>query len=215
MRGEDASVAVEHEPRGGSPPHARGRHPPPRRLPRRRRITPACAGKTSAKSPSPAPAADHPRMRGEDGVELNVSRVHGGSPPHARGRHPSSTTCRQSCRITPACAGKTHRVASRDGHRPDHPRMRGEDVEVSVTYVIEPGSPPHARGRRDWVHADGVLGRITPACAGKTVLPRIHNRSVTDHPRMRGEDEYFGQFLGCHRGSPPHARGRLSRPGGL
>ena len=67
--------------------------------------------------------------------------------------------------------------------------MRGEDYSTQNIIYVFVGSPPHARGRRALAPVKNLLRRITPACAGKTVLPRIHNCSVTDHPRMRGEDE--------------------------
>ena len=107
MRGEDGWALTKGLSTPGSPPHARGR-PQVLRPPRgRHRITPACAGKTSATVTGSLPGWDHPRMRGED-----ASR---------RGR------CRGFERITPACAGKTLYTATSRGLGRDHPRMRGED----------------------------------------------------------------------------------------
>ena len=88
--------------------------------------------------------------------------------------------------------------------------MRGEDNERQAGIRLVVGSPPHARGRRDWIHADGVLGRITPACAGKTAGQSHMGGITVDHPRMRGEDVVSCAHLLCRVGSPPHARGRLS-----
>ena len=107
MRGEDLRAGPVAVGQPGSPPHARGRLGP--RAPRgpMDRITPACAGKTPARTiatiqreGSPphargrrglyavvwAACGDHPRMRGEDSNIEDARRFLRGSPPHARGR---------------------------------------------------------------------------------------------------------------------------------
>ena len=93
----------------------------------------------------------------------------------------------------------------------DHPRMRGEDCGGLDMGVEAAGSPPHARGRPGFRTRGSSGCRITPACAGKTVVLatvrlccRDHpacagktshsagtSTQATDHPRMRGEDEAF------------------------
>ena len=209
MRGEDTDPDRISVTREGSPPHARGRHANPLRVHERRGITPACAGKTLLRllcektlygSPphargrlreveksrfaqwiTPACAGktptgrarscsrtDHPRMRGEDAHVLFA--VVG--PP----------------RITPACAGKTSTTPSTPSRAWDHPRMRGEDPSDFDVASFVAGSPPHARGRPNTREACFAIGRITPACAGKTAWPPNISYQKTDHPRMRGED---------------------------
>ena len=131
-----------------------------------------------------------------------------GSPPHARGRPSQNRT--QACwlGITPACAGKTSRSASRTGLSRDHPRMRGEDSTTASFRRLRSGSPPHARGRRRrWRGLLGGVG-ITPACAGKTDTTGFPVLSTEDHPRMRGEDMSGIDGTLELLGSPPHARGR-------
>ena len=66
--------------------------------------------------------------------------------------------------------------------------MRGEDVGDVREVARALGSPPHARGRlvRNLVYER--VGRITPACAGKTQFDVRRPLPQTDHPRMRGED---------------------------
>ena len=168
MRGEDPSESISTATALGSPPHARGRLGS--RAPRGSvdGITPACAGKTVLIVCVPNCDADHPRMRGED-MEATVSRsFRAGSPPHARGRHKGYRYPLSRARITPACAGKTR--AGRRGHlaETDHPRMRGEDAFLSYSACFGWGSPPHARGRREFGFQFDSASRITPACAGKT-----------------------------------------------
>ena len=86
--------------------------------------------------------------------------------------------------------------------------MRGEDSDFCCWVGVEQGSPPHARGRpTNQPDPESVMG-ITPACAGKTCRGRTPTESVSDHPRMRGEDLPFSVRDIAKAGSPPHARGR-------
>ena len=173
--------------------------------------------------------ADHPRMRGEDVSKRRTNRIDQGSPPHARGRRGLVLTAPRARGITPACAGKTRPRASMTSRRSDHPRMRGEDstsslwafglrgspphargrLNISNSRVkFVDGSPPHARGRRCQCTTTGLYSGITPACAGKTMVPSVVSRPSGDHPRMRGEDRLRANRRSRRCGSPPHARGR-------
>ena len=93
----------------------------------------------------------------------------------------------------------------------DHPRMRGEDAASICPTSFATGSPPHARGRQERRCASWQGAGITPACAGKTPLPRNRCQPRKDHPRMRGEDKGGARKRKQNVGSPPHARGRLDR----
>ena len=86
MRGEDRLPLTVLGKAAGSPPHARGRLLRRRQRRLRRRITPACAGKTSVRLVQSADREDHPRMRGEDAAPIAAQFSSHGSPPHARGR---------------------------------------------------------------------------------------------------------------------------------
>ena len=48
--------------------------------------------------------------------------------------------------ITPACAGRRTLNKEVIDRYEDHPRMRGEKVDVGASSVLRGGSPPHARG---------------------------------------------------------------------
>ena len=147
-------------------------------------------------------------MRGEDTVRRFAPYFRRGSPPHARGRPTVSESVVHGIGITPACAGKTFRLCVSPTATPDHPRMRGEDDVRGVEDHVRRGSPPHARGRRSSTLLDGLLQRITPACAGKTHWIHLRGGLYSDHPRMRGEDGGACGRAASGRGSPPHARGR-------
>ena len=188
MRGEDVNELRQLNSNQGSPPHARGRHKRRNLCRKRRRITPACAGKTK-RSPRPcARAGDHPRMRGEDAAPASMYSRSAGSPPHARERRDPITVGFMQWWITPACAGKTQCLTQTCHTKKDHPRMRGEDYHLQLFFNRINGSPPHARGRLRHAYRGGFTYGITPACAGKTATPPYTPCISGDHPRMRGED---------------------------
>ena len=168
MRGEDSTTGRATPCRTGSPPHARGRLP---------------NGGVGVR-----PLRDHPRMRGEDPTTTCRLVQRRGSPPHARGRRAKAAEARLRERITPACAGKTFEAHAQPPGKPDHPRMRGEDIWPAKMDTFVSGSPPHARGRRNGLVCCNGSFRITPACAGKTKVHGALQCRDADHPRMRGED---------------------------
>ncbi len=65
MRGEKTWVACCTYTRAGSPPHARGKVFDLIVSDLRKRITPACAGKSLSITLTGRQPPDHPRMRGE------------------------------------------------------------------------------------------------------------------------------------------------------
>ena len=109
MRGEDDLNTENCGGISGSPPHARGRLGVSPSAASKRRLTPACAGKTPNVRRSVGIYRAHPRMRGEDNRSRAFDEAARGSPPHARGRPSSATACDRRDRLTPACAGKTLR----------------------------------------------------------------------------------------------------------
>ncbi len=168
-------------------PPARGALRPGNRGGGQARITPACAGSTTSTAPTPAPAPDHPRLRGEHGCHLTFSTAGNGSPPPARGALPQQWKRHTMPGITP--------------------RLRGEHAAQFATELSKMGSPPPARGAPEDQRLDLRVLRITPACAGSTRTPRRTTWSPADHPRLRGE--HWKLQPGDNRvlGSPPPARG--------
>ena len=152
---------------------------------------------------------DHPRLRGKDCRNFAFLGRRTGSPPLARERLPDRPGSSPERRITPACAGKT--IATR-ASRPlweDHPRLRGKDRHVGNRRRCIRGSPPLARERHHAKRHNKRIGRITPACAGKTRLSGFFFGISGDHPRLRGKDPFFNASLMAALGSPPLARERL------
>ena len=86
--------------------------------------------------------------------------------------------------------------------------MGGEKVTGLAAPTIEPGSPPHGRGKGRC----GVKGqrpfRITPAWAGKRETPFYRKSISKDHPRMGGEKANGNDAPDDDEGSPPHGQGK-------
>ena len=209
MRGKDHATRSSKLILSGSPPLARERRHRARYEKRRRRITPACAGKTSRAVAREWADEDHPRLRGKDCILARGIIPQVGSPPLARERRNLSRRLCLMSGITPACAGKTWRIY---GHRVfswDHPRLRGKDPLTSISTRCFSGSPPLARERQTTLPRHGQGRRITPACAGKTIARYLRTIANEDHPRLRGKDRKFELPNETGAGSPPLARERL------
>ena len=110
-----------------------------------------------------------------------------GSPPPARGARTGGTARRDRWRITPACAGSTKSPNSQGMSAWDHPRLRGEHVNICLAAASAVGSPPPARGAR---------------CSRRRRTP-----GSEDHPRLRGEHRGEHSYRTAPEGSPPPARG--------
>ena len=125
-RGEYCFIGINYEARVGSSPLSRGIlvgcpvvHP-------NIRIIPALAGNTSLPIVSDSYTADHPRSRGEYGLDLGSDLVEYGSSPLSRGIL-AAPFCHQSrYRIIPALAGNTWSTKPETSLARDHPRSRGE-----------------------------------------------------------------------------------------
>ncbi len=188
----------------------RGKLLPALAPPRSRRITPACAGKTSFCCTASLSAADHPRVCGENQSGLWFYGPERGSPPRVRGKQTDSSMDCASIRITPACAGKTRRRASRFSFSADHPRVCGENSLSASPASICDGSPPRVRGKLVKQIGYTVTVRITPACAGKTKVYTRYKYQQMDHPRVCGENNCSLSKCKWRGGSPPRVRGKPS-----
>ena len=114
--------------------------------------------------------------------------------------------------ITPACAGTTLGAGEKLEVLEDHPCLcwdynKGVDNMVKIM-----GSPLHVRGLHIYSFLSIFCLRITPACAGTTLLYIILYLVIGDHPRLC-EDYYLSSSLALMvEGSPPHVRGLLYCP---
>ena len=152
----------------GSPPRVRGK---PRLLAISKvshGITPACAGKTLIIASNMRLFWDHPRVCGENELEIFEVSPCTGSPPRVRGKLDVYDAGNPSPGITPACAGKTLTLRLCMNQAWDHPRVCGENKHDHPIQELIAGSPPRVRGKPKIVVASKLSFRITPACVGKT-----------------------------------------------
>ncbi len=176
------------------------------------RITPAYAGKTLRDRRTVASTADHPRVCGENYLEIDRPPAERGSPPRMRGKHKNAETKAELQRITPAYAGKTGRGGMYQATATDHPRVCGENLERKGFIVTKTGSPPRMRGKHTANLRKLPNARITPAYAGKTLNGRVNARRNKDHPRVCGENTVMCYCNTQPTGSPPQVRGKLTPP---
>ena len=110
-----------------------------------------------------------------------------GSPPHTRGKANAVVQAAGVLGITPAYAGKSMYPPGGHKRRRDHPRIRGEKLEETLSKADVVGSPPHTRGKELAVVSIAGGNRITPAYAGKSNSKNDYRHHCKDHPRIRGE----------------------------
>ena len=195
----------------GSPPRVRGKLLRLQHIRQRRRITPACAGKTCILAHDNLVGEDHPRVCGENiGVGMLVI-LHVGSPPRVRGKRDPPPQAAPGKGITPACAGKTCSCFCSCSCSWDHPRVCGENMQWSGEMTGAGGSPPRVRGKPHVECMGNSAGRITPACAGKTKGNPWAKGNIKDHPRVCGENKSAKSTKLPISGSPPRVRGKLQR----
>ena len=176
----------------GSPPRVRGKAVEMKLAGTVHGITPACAGKSSSGRIRRSQGWDHPRVCGEKVSSPVLSTDLKGSPPRMRGK------------------GAFFEVLNTA--QKDHPRACGEKVSSPVLSTDLKGSPPRMRGKADGAGGRAALGRITPACAGKSFLALPKIREIGDHPRVCGEKPFPQLESTVPPGSPPRVRGKACNP---
>ena len=152
----------------GSPPRVREELDNLRIAKNRKRITPACAGRTPFLNFSIFLPQDHPRVCGKNLYKIVKSIQKVGSPP--RVREELHLFVRRVCiaRITPACAGRTRKSKHCRIPLQDHPRVCGKNTRRVYENSRGIGSPPRVREERWKNNEQKTLVGITPACAGRT-----------------------------------------------
>ena len=111
----------------GSPPRVREELPALHLIPCFRRITPACAGRTTARRRRGWSGRDHPRVCGKNVDVHRRWRIMLGSPPRVREEQRYKSRCFFVLGITPACAGRTQKTELRSLCAEDHPRVCGKN----------------------------------------------------------------------------------------
>ena len=209
MCGEKKRLAACAQTAEGSPPRMRGKAFRPAVIARWHRITPACAGKSCPLPRRTVSVRDHPRVCGEKLVQFVHFRCPKGSPPRVRGKDPDAERGCERGGITPACAGKRSARSAACLAGKDHPRVCGEKLHSLSPQLCVHGSPPRVRGKVDAATLTLKARGITPACAGKRLLPCCFWRLHRDHPRVCGEKRTRQAVWTQCGGSPPRVRGKV------
>ena len=110
--------------------------------------------------------------------------------------------------ITPAYAGKRGFCNYDCYYFRDHPRVCGEKYAPASLKNSRSGSPPRMRGKGWNPCWRGLLNRITPAYAGKSISSGVISLRPGDHPRVCGEKGHDQHPLDLAEGSPPRMRGK-------
>ena len=147
-------------------------------------------------------------MCGEKFQTASTHSYHAQSPPHVRGKDFLAHLKILLVGITPACAGKSRTASCGNTGKRDHPRMCGEKTWGWYVPIWGSGSPPHVRGKADALGCCGLFSGITPACAGKSAVPRHRPAVHRDHPRACGEKNGENGLTFHQMGSPPRVRGK-------
>ncbi len=186
-RGEYLDAYTSAELVTGSSPLSRGIPGRPGRVGARLRIIPALAGNTSRLSPRTG--------RGW------------GSSPLSRGIPVAALEPLTIIRIIPALAGNTTVPPRSAFRRADHPRSRGEYLNLELPSWVRDGSSPLSRGILGSAVEQRSGVRIIPALAGNT--PPRHSEILLrgDHPRSRGEYCSAASQARSRAGSSPLSRG--------
>ena len=176
-------------------------------------ITPAYAGKRTARFIRKTPFWDHPRLCGEKLLLCEHCGKPIGSPPPMRGKVIHTLVRITIYRITPAYAGKSCGTGFVRNAERDHPRLCGEKPAIAATINPTGGSPPPMRGKAFTAVLSTILVRITPAYAGKRFRGQRGSKIHKDHPRLCGEKGLPFRVLCPAAGSPPPMRGKGVRRG--
>ena len=196
----------------GSSPRVRGKPCSHWYRPRRARLIPARAGKTSPKTEPRSPSAAHPRACGENWKDLADAAQKQGSSPRVRGKLLRGPDDPAPLGLIPARAGKTSSSPPAQSGTWAHPRACGENLARAAGLGGGRGSSPRVRGKlAPHVGAEGDEGLI-PARAGKTRDQSPRPGSEPAHPRACGENITAADVIRIDGGSSPRVRGKRRDP---
>ena len=151
------------------------------------RLTPACAGSTHSCTQSC-----------EGGDDL---------PPRVRGARDEGRCGRPTHRLTPACAGSTSPSPASTSPSSTYPRVCGEHRTANNTTRPSNDLPPRVRGAHQQAVSVERHLRLTPACAGSTLIGWVKMPTLTTYPRVCGEHLVESDIGHCPTDLPPRVRG--------
>ena len=211
-RGENRLTPPTLRSSCGSSPLTRGKPGNQSPIPFDTRLIPAHAGKTMICFSGFTRTRAHPRSRGENGVDVQVTACRPGSSPLTRGKREIGKGAPRDPGLIPAHAGKTSSASAVSSGAGAHPRSRGENSDPAYGRALSMGSSPLTRGKREIGKGAPRDPGLIPAHAGKTSSASAVSSGAGAHPRSRGEnsDPAYGRALSM--GSSPLTRGKPNSP---
>ena len=169
---------------------------------------PAYAGKTLRSTAHLDRAGEHPRVCGENSRGRIRHHRGRGTSPRMRGKLNNLGIAGVAGWNIPAYAGKTHRPYIGRSYLSEHPRVCGENQQTGYGDCESSGTSPRMRGKHVIdVALDAAHGNI-PAYAGKTIWLAFSAPSITEHPRVCGENSISDAELLEQLGTSPRMRGK-------
>ena len=107
----------------------------------------------------------------------------------------------------PAYAGRTGTREERLCAIGKHPRIRGENEALEHVLAMRQETSPHTRGEPFATTSSTSYDGNIPAYAGRTEPQARGNVGPEKHPRIRGENLYYGSPIFYCRETSPHTRG--------
>ena len=89
--------------------------------------------------------------------------------------------------------------------------MCGENNRPGESRHMTAGSSPRVRGKREAEALAKNASGLIPACAGKTLPPKLNSSSARAHPRVCGENTSPQRWRVFDQGSSPRVRGKLRK----
>ena len=149
---------------------------------------------------------EHPRIRGENPHAPLAPTIKFGTSPHTRGKRHLEGTTDQITGNIPAYAGKTRPLPRQPWVFPEHPRIRGENIDAALVESAIQGTSPHTRGKQCNTLTNAPNSRNIPAYAGKTLVDHQVFSFLSEHPRIRGENRMIEiDPVACQRNIPAYA----------
>ena len=156
------------------------------------RFIPAFAGNTCIRSTKFCSGTVHPRVCGEHGLALGITRQGAGSSPRLRGTLEQGKSWSKIGRFIPAFAGNTRSRPTSSPLPPVHPRVCGEHSCQLAAIAAQHGSSPRLRGTPRRTEVERIGHRFIPAFAGNTTRATGRTDRPAVHPRVCGEHPVHG-----------------------
>ena len=198
--------------RGGSSPRMRGKRSWTVTSVGRSGLIPAYAEKTTPAWSGPFLPRAHPRVCGENLIDVDLLDSETGSSPRMRGKLRLVLDVGGPRRLIPAYAGKTVLDCDVGREIRAHPRVCGENNSGMVWTFSSSGSSPRMRGKLDRCRPARFRDGLIPAYAGKTGIAAARRFRRPAHPRVCGENLPVPRVEPVLIGSSPRMRGKPRNP---